>query len=108
MHFKEAIGNRIEKICDSLGVESHMHIRNWVIFRRVYELPADRTKPWGTGQAVLACKDVLHEPFACVINADDYYGKEAFVKLHEFLVKDTAPEKADELLHGRFHPWRIP
>lgn len=36
------------------------------------ELPAGRTKPWGTGQAVLACKEVLHEPFA-VINADDYY-----------------------------------
>lgn len=52
------------------------------------ELPTERTKPWGTGQAVLACKEVLHEPFA-VINADDYYGKEAFVKLHDFLVGYT-------------------
>ena len=39
----------------------------------------------GTGQAVLCCKDVVKEPFV-IINADDYYGKEAFVKLHDFLV----------------------
>ena len=44
-----------------------------------------RTKPWGTGQAVLCCKDIVKEPFV-IINADDYYGKEAFVKLHDFLV----------------------
>lgn len=48
--------------------------------------PADRTKPWGTGHAVLAAKDLIHGPFA-VINADDYYGKEAFVKVHDFLVE---------------------
>ena len=50
-----------------------------------FEVPAGRTKPWGTGQAVLCCKDVVKEPFV-IINADDYYGKEAFVKLHDFLV----------------------
>ena len=48
-------------------------------------MPADRKKPWGTGQAVLCCKGVVHEPFA-VINADDYYGKEAFKKVHDYLV----------------------
>ena len=64
------------------------------------ELPAGRTKPWGTGQAVLACKEVLHEPFA-VINADDYYGKEAFVKLHDFLVGYT-PEKANQFCMAGF------
>ena len=58
------------------------------------ELPAGRTKPLGTGQAVLACKEVLHEPFA-VINADDYHGKEAFVKLYDFFV-GYAPEKANQ------------
>ena len=42
------------------------------------KLPKDRTKPWGTGQAVLACKGLIKEPFA-VINADDYYGKESFL-----------------------------
>ena len=50
-----------------------------------FEKPADRTKPWGTGQAVRCCKGVVNEPFA-VINADDYYGKEAFVKVHDYLV----------------------
>ena len=42
-------------------------------------------KPWGTGQAILACKNIVKEPVV-IINADDYYGKEAFVKLHDFLV----------------------
>ena len=51
-----------------------------------FEKPKDRTKPWGTGQAILACKDIVKEPFA-VINADDYYGKEAYVKIHDFLVQ---------------------
>lgn len=49
------------------------------------ELPAGRTKPWGTGQAVLAAKAVLKTPFV-VINADDYYGKEGFRLVHECLV----------------------
>lgn len=48
-------------------------------------LPEGRTKPWGTGQAVLAAKNVLHTPFI-VINADDYYGKEGFKAVHEYLV----------------------
>ena len=49
------------------------------------ELPAGRTKPWGTGQAVLAAKDVIKTLFI-VINADDYYGKEGFKAVHEYLV----------------------
>ncbi|MEO7530248.1 MAG: nucleotidyltransferase [Sediminibacterium sp.] len=47
-------------------------------------LPAERTKPWGTAHAVLCCKGKVNEPFA-VINADDYYGRDAFVKAHTFL-----------------------
>jgi choline kinase len=47
-------------------------------------LPEGRTKPWGTGQAVLAARDIIDAPFA-VINADDYYGKEGFVKIYDFL-----------------------
>lgn len=47
-------------------------------------IPADRTKPWGTGHAVLCCKGKVNEPFA-VINADDFYGKDAFVKAYNFL-----------------------
>lgn len=98
--FKEAIGDRIEKICDSLGVEIAYAYQELGNLPEGVELPADRTKPWGTGQAVLACKDVLHEPFA-VINADDYYGKEAFVKLHDFLEGYT-PEKAGEYCMAGF------
>ena len=98
--FKEAIGDRIEKICDSLGVEIAYAYQELGNLPEGVELPVDRTKPWGTGQAVLACKDVLHEPFA-VINADDYYGKEAFVKLHDFLEGYT-PEKADEYCMAGF------
>jgi NDP-sugar pyrophosphorylase family protein len=48
------------------------------------EIPTGRTKPWGTGHAVLCAKDVIQEPFA-VINADDYYGIDAFVKAADFL-----------------------
>ena len=48
-------------------------------------LPEGRTKPWGTGQAVLAAKKVIKTPFI-VINADDYYGKEGFKAVHEYLV----------------------
>ena len=47
-----------------------------------------RTKPWGTGQAVLCCKDIVKEPFL-VINADDYYGKEAYKMIHDFLVRES-------------------
>lgn len=47
-------------------------------------IPAERTKPWGTGHAVLCCKGKVNEPFA-VINADDFYGKDAFVKAYTFL-----------------------
>ena len=50
-----------------------------------FTCPAERTKPWGTGQAVLAAKDVIKTPFI-VINADDYYGKEGFKAVHEYLV----------------------
>ena len=68
--------------------------------------PADRTKPWGTGQAILSCKDLVNEPFA-VINADDYYGKEAFVKVHDYLVEDhPASDKLISAWQASF--WRIP
>lgn len=48
-------------------------------------IPADRTKPWGTAHAVLCCKGKVNEPFA-VINADDYYGADAFIKAYDFLL----------------------
>ena len=89
--FKEAIGDRIEKICNNLGVEIAYAYQELNELPEGVELPTGRTKPWGTGQAVLACKEVLHEPFA-VINADDYYGSHAFKMAYDFLTEneDTA------------------
>ncbi|OQP43095.1 nucleotidyltransferase [Niastella yeongjuensis] len=53
-----------------------------------YQVPADRTKPWGTAHAVLCAKDAINEPFA-VINADDFYGRDAFEKAYTFLTKNV-------------------
>ena len=54
--------------------------------------PADRTKPWGTGHAVLCAMEVVNEPFA-VINADDFYGKDAFVKAADFLNNECSKKQ---------------
>ena len=78
--FEEIIGNRIKEQIDVEYVFQELDD-----LPEGFEVPEGRTKPWGTGQAVLCCKDVVKEPFV-IINADDYYGKEAFVKLHDFLV----------------------
>jgi NDP-sugar pyrophosphorylase family protein len=53
------------------------------------QIPADRSKPWGTAHAVLCAKDAVKEPFA-VINADDFYGKDAFQKAFDFLTKECS------------------
>ena len=87
--FKEIIGNRIAK---KVQVE--------YAFQEVTDIPepfkttfAERTKPWGTGQAILCCKDVVAEPFL-VINADDYYGKEAYqVAFEKLTAKTTKQDK---------------
>ena len=65
-----------------------------------FKLNPERQKPWGTAHAVLMAKDVIHEPFA-VINGDDYYGKEAFVRLHDFLQGYT-PDKSGDLAMAGF------
>ena len=82
--FKEVIGDRIASICSSHNVTVDYAFQD--INDIPGELPEGRTKPWGTGQAVLAAKDVLTTPFV-VINADDYYGKEGFREIHDYLVK---------------------
>ncbi len=56
-------------------------------------LPADRTKPWGTGHAMLCAKDAVTEPFA-VINADDFYGLDAFEKAADFLINKCTQKEA--------------
>ena len=81
--FKEVIGGRIASICSSHDVTVDYAFQD--INDIPGELPEGRTKLWGTGQAVLAAKDVIKTPFI-VINADDYYGKEGFKAVHEYLV----------------------
>ena len=81
--FKEDIGDRIASICSAHNVTVDYAFQD--INDIPGELPAGRTKPWGTGQAVLAAKDVIKTPFI-VINADDYYGKEGFKAVQEYLV----------------------
>ncbi|WP_442587301.1 nucleotidyltransferase family protein [Pedobacter sp. AW31-3R] len=56
------------------------------------DLEIDRTKPWGTGHAILAARYAIKEPF-CLINADDFYGLDAFEKMHEFLTEKVSPER---------------
>lgn len=88
--FKEVIGNRIEKVVEVAYA-----------YQEISDIPeefkgkyADRAKPWGTGQAILCCKDVVSEPFL-VINADDYYGKEAYVEAYNHLIQEQ--ERNDKL-----------
>jgi NDP-sugar pyrophosphorylase family protein len=57
-----------------------------------FQVPVERSKPWGTAHAVLCAKEVIHEPFA-VINADDFYGRDAFDKAVKFLNEDVSKKE---------------
>ena len=93
--FREVIGNRIEKVVEVAYA-----------FQEKDDIPepykteyADRAKPWGTGQAILCCKDVVNEPFL-VINADDYYGKEAYQVAYKQLMEEVSKEKEQICMVG--------
>lgn len=92
--FREGIGNRMEK---QIQVE--------YVFQELSNLPAGfqvpegRVKPWGTGHAVLSCLSVVDGPFA-VINADDYYGPQAFQKIYDFLISHEDGEKYQYTMVG--------
>ena len=85
--FKECIGNRMS---DKIKVE--------YVYQELEKLPEGfsvpdgREKPFGTGHAILCCKDVLDGPFA-VINADDYYGKHAYQAIYDYLTSHQDDEK---------------
>lgn len=85
--FREAIGDRIEK-----RVKVEYVFQNMEDLPAGFAVPEGRTKPWGTGQAILACKDVVNEPFA-VINADDYYGRKAFQVIYDYLASHEDDDK---------------
>lgn len=77
--FKELIGCRIEK-----QFEVRYAFQTPAGLPQGYQTPAERVKPWGTGHAVLCCKELIDAPF-CVINADDYYGVDAFKTIYDTL-----------------------
>ena len=88
--FRRIIGDRIGQIAEIAYV-----------YQEVDDIPEEykekyknRTKPWGTGQAILCCRKVVKESFV-VINADDYYGKEAFIKAYRYLSAER--ERADTI-----------
>lgn len=93
--FREIIGDRI-----SSQIEVEYVYQELDALPAGYTCPAERTKPWGTGHAVLSCLGAVKEPFM-VINADDYYGKEAFTTIHKFLVEAAAKgSKAEYCMAG--------
>ena len=94
--FKEIIGHRIEKL---LPVEyAYQELED---LPAGYEVTPGRTKPWGTGQAVLSVKGMVDGPFL-VINADDYYGREGFRRIHDYMAEhmDSQSEIYDICMGG--------
>lgn len=81
--FNEMIGNKLRKYMEVEYVFQELED-----LPEGYTVPEGRVKPWGTGHAILAIKNAVKEPFL-VINADDYYGEEAFVKAYNFLTTST-------------------
>lgn len=77
--FKEHVGDRIAKVADVDYV--YQEISD---LPDGFAVPEGREKPFGTGHAILSCRDHIHGPFA-VVNADDYYGREAFALMYEYL-----------------------
>lgn len=81
--FRELIGDRIAKKCRVFYAYQEMDDLPFP-----FECPKDRSRPWGTGQAVLCCRDYVNEPFI-IINADDYYGRDAFFNIRDFLTENA-------------------
>ncbi|MDI9470205.1 MAG: nucleotidyltransferase [Bacillota bacterium] len=82
--FRSAIGDRIGRV-----MEVKYAFQDLNDLPPGYHAPEGRTKPWGTGHAVLAARHLIKGPF-CVINADDYYGSEAFKLIHAVLSRPAA------------------
>ena len=81
-NFREIVGRDIEG-----RIEVEYVFQELNKYAEGFEIPKERTKPWGTAHAVLCADEKVKEPFA-VINADDFYGKDGFVKAYNFLVND--------------------
>lgn len=85
--FKAGIGDRISQYMDVEYVYQELDT-----LPEGFEVPEGRVKPFGTGHAILSCKDVVEGPFA-VINADDYYGVHAFQEIYNYLTENEDDEK---------------
>ena len=83
-NFRNAIGGKIES-----EIKTEYVFQELTSYTEGFELPAERTKPWGTAHAVLCAAEKVNEPFA-VINADDFYGRDGFEKAYNFLVNDCS------------------
>ncbi len=94
--FKEVIGNRVAEKMQVEYVFQDLHN-----LPDGYSLPDGREKPWGTGHAVLSCMSAIDGPFA-VINADDYYGGEAFGLIYDFLNSHQDGEKYQYVMVGYY------
>ena len=81
-NFREIVGKDIEG-----RIEVEYVFQELNKYAEGFDVPKERTKPWGTAHAVLCADEKVKEPFA-VINADDFYGKDGFVKAYNFLVND--------------------
>lgn len=89
--FKIHIGNRISKYMDVAYVYQELDK-----IPDGYQVPEGRVKPWGTGHAVLCCSALIDGPFA-VINADDYYGKEAYAEAFRYLTAEKEQSEKQKL-----------
>lgn len=85
--FREAVGNRVSEYMEV--AYAYQEIDN---IPAGFEVPEERVKPWGTAHAVYSCKDMIDGPFA-VINADDYYGREAFQLIYDYLESHEDDDK---------------
>lgn len=94
--FKECVGDRVAQRMQVEYVFQDIHN-----LPEGYSVPEGREKPWGTGHAVLSCLSVVDGPFA-VINADDYYGKEAFQIIYDFLTSHQDNEKYQYTMVGYY------
>ncbi|MFR1807971.1 MAG: NDP-sugar synthase [Pygmaiobacter massiliensis] len=92
--FKAVISERISKV-----MQVEYAFQQLDILPEGYTVPEGREKPWGTAHAVLAAKSVIDGPFA-VINADDYYGPEAFQKIYDYLATHQDDEKYEYAMVG--------
>ena len=88
--FRETVGSRVEKYIDVEYVFQELDA-----LPDGYSVPEGREKPWGTGHAILCCKDTVHENFA-IINSDDFYGRDAYRVIAEFLKRDNSQEEVQK------------